>query len=141
MARSEIGFLIYNDSIDCKNLEESKQPGSRLKTPSFPVWVINCSGHHGVLFNTNSELLRNYLAERRLLTISYGIDQSFTAGSRNILLIFRFDLHYFSVGGNHLFMSIDTRYQDKQNDNRDNGKSDENTLIASSSIEKLIHTK
>ncbi|KAK6644532.1 hypothetical protein RUM43_000799 [Polyplax serrata] len=117
MARSEIGFLIYNDSIDCKNLEESKQPGSRLKTPSFPVWVINCSGHHGVLFNTNSELLRNYLAERR------------------------FDLHYFSVGGNHLFMSIDTRYQDKQNDNRDNGKSDENTLIASSSIEKLIHTK
>lgn len=65
MSRCDVGFLLYDESSDSKTLEESKQPGSRLKTPSFPVWVVNCSGHYGVLFNTNSELLRNYHAERR----------------------------------------------------------------------------
>lgn len=65
MSRSDVGFLLYNDRDDCKILEESKQPGSRLKTPNFPIWVTFSSGHYGVLFNTNSELLRNYHAERR----------------------------------------------------------------------------
>lgn len=65
MCRSDVGFLLYDETSDSKAIEECKQPGSRLKTPSLPVWVANCAGHYGVLFNTNSELLRNYHAERR----------------------------------------------------------------------------
>ncbi|KAJ8871092.1 hypothetical protein PR048_027396 [Dryococelus australis] len=64
LARSEVGFLLWEEGNDGK-MDESRQPGSRLKTPSMPVWVCCCLGHYGVLFNTNSELLRNYQAERR----------------------------------------------------------------------------
>lgn len=49
----------------------NKQPGSRLKTPNLPIWVTLCHGHHGVLFNTNRELLRNYHAERRYAISSF----------------------------------------------------------------------
>lgn len=64
--RSEVGFLVWDECTDGK-VAETRQPGSRLKTPSLPVWVSSCAGHYGVLFNTNRELLRNYHAERRYL--------------------------------------------------------------------------
>ena len=60
LVRSEIGFLVHEGDG-----QQNKQPGSRLKTPSLPIWMTLCLGHHGVLFNTNRELLRNYHAERR----------------------------------------------------------------------------
>lgn len=62
--RSEVGFLVWDECADGK-VAESRQPGSRLRTPSLPVWVSSCAGNYGVLFNTNRELLRNYHAERR----------------------------------------------------------------------------
>jgi hypothetical protein len=64
--RSEVGLLVWDECTDGK-VAESRQPGSRLKTPSLPVWVSSCAGNYGVLFNTNRELLRNYHAERRYL--------------------------------------------------------------------------
>ncbi|XP_068976530.1 inactive ubiquitin carboxyl-terminal hydrolase MINDY-4B isoform X3 [Bombus flavifrons] len=60
LVRSEVGFLVHEGDGQL-----NKQPGSRLKTPNLPIWVTLCHGHHGVLFNTNRELLRNYHAERR----------------------------------------------------------------------------
>lgn len=63
--RSDVGYLVWDDTGDSEMDESSRQPGSRLKTPSLPVWVVNCSGFYGVVFNTNRELLRNYHAERR----------------------------------------------------------------------------
>ena len=60
LVRSEIGFLVHDGEG-----QHNKVPGSRLKTPSLPIWVTLCLGHHGVIFNTNRELLRNYHAERR----------------------------------------------------------------------------
>lgn len=60
--RSEVGFLVHESDN-----QASKQVGSRLKTPSLPIWVTLCLSHHGVLFNMNRELLRNYHAERRYL--------------------------------------------------------------------------
>jgi hypothetical protein len=66
LSRSEVGFLVWDECPDGK-VEESRQPGSRLKTPLLPVWVSLCTGHYRVLFNTNQELLRNYHAERRWL--------------------------------------------------------------------------
>lgn len=64
---------------------QSRNPGSRLKTPGLPIWVwflmpffvikywfifyhfqvTNCMGHFGIIFNSNRELLRNYHAEKR----------------------------------------------------------------------------
>ena len=64
MVRSEIGFLVHDVEGPA-----TKVPGSRLKTPSLPIWLTLCLGHYGVLFNTNRELLRNYHAERRYVTL------------------------------------------------------------------------
>ncbi|KAF4519316.1 hypothetical protein B566_EDAN005256 [Ephemera danica] len=59
LTRSDVGLLVHDDN------SENQIPGSRLKTPSVPVWVTYASGHYGVLFNTNKDLLRDYHAERR----------------------------------------------------------------------------
>ncbi|XP_063224611.1 inactive ubiquitin carboxyl-terminal hydrolase MINDY-4B [Bacillus rossius redtenbacheri] len=108
LARSEVGFLLWEEDQDGK-MDEARQPGSRLKTPSVPVWVCCCLGHYGVLFNTNSELLRNYQAERR------------------------FDLYYYTCGGNMSVLSVDTRCSADTREARDD--------MGMPSLEKLIHTK
>ncbi|PSN30665.1 hypothetical protein C0J52_26881 [Blattella germanica] len=114
LTRSEVGFLVWDECTDTK-VEESRQPGSRLKTPSLPVWVSSCAGHYGVLFNTNRELLRNYHAERR------------------------FDLHYYTCGGSHSLLSIDTRYnEDGSAIGKESGRDDYGTACP---LEKLVHTK
>lgn len=59
LTRSEIGFLYYEEEMG------ERDPGSRLKTPTLPIWVVFCLGNFGIMFNTNRELLRNYHAERR----------------------------------------------------------------------------
>ncbi|XP_075235790.1 inactive ubiquitin carboxyl-terminal hydrolase MINDY-4B-like isoform X2 [Lycorma delicatula] len=110
--RNEVGFLIFEEKVD----EESRVPGSRLKTPSLPVWVISCLGHYGVIFNTNRELLRNYHAERR------------------------FELYYYSCGGSYSTMTVDTR---QSTDEADGLEVQEEELVISTNnnIEKVIFTK
>lgn len=107
LSRSEIGFLMYEE-----NINDSSPPGSRLKTPTLPIWVVFCQGHFGIVFNTNKELLRNYHAERR------------------------FDLIYYTCGGNQCQLSVDSRnsFSTKQN-------TDESTSTLTANLEKLIHTK
>ncbi|KAJ4438075.1 hypothetical protein ANN_14014 [Periplaneta americana] len=112
LTRSEVGLLVWDEYTEGK-CEESRQPGSRLKTPSLPVWVSSCTGHYGVLFNTNRELLRNYHAERR------------------------FDLHYYTCGGTHSLLSVDTRYNEDEM-HAGSGKEDFSTAPP---LEKLVHTK
>ncbi|XP_024879613.1 inactive ubiquitin carboxyl-terminal hydrolase MINDY-4B isoform X1 [Temnothorax curvispinosus] len=109
LMRSEVGFLVHESDSNI-----GKQPGSRLKTPSLPIWVTLCLGHHGVLFNTNRELLRNYHAERR------------------------FEIQYFTCGGSHATLTVDTRA------NETSGGSDAATMetadIAATPLEKLIRS-
>ncbi|XP_033333724.2 inactive ubiquitin carboxyl-terminal hydrolase MINDY-4B isoform X1 [Megalopta genalis] len=111
LVRSEIGFLVHEGDAQI-----SKQPGSRLKTPSLPIWVTLCHGHHGVLFNTNRELLRNYHAERR------------------------FEVQYFTCGGSHATLTVDTR-SNSDNDSEFDGPSKELTDMAATPLEKLIRSK
>ncbi|CAK9819009.1 Probable ubiquitin carboxyl-terminal hydrolase MINDY-4 [Anthophora quadrimaculata] len=111
LVRSEIGFLVHEGDGQL-----SKQPGSRLKTPSLPIWVTLCHGHHGVLFNTNRELLRNYHAERR------------------------FEIQYFTCGGSHAILTVDTR-SNSGNDSELEGPSKECPDIAATPLEKLIRSK
>ncbi|XP_043251480.1 inactive ubiquitin carboxyl-terminal hydrolase MINDY-4B isoform X1 [Colletes gigas] len=111
LVRSEIGFLVHEGDG-----QVSKQPGSRLKTPSLPIWVTLCHGHHGVLFNTNRELLRNYHAERL------------------------FDVQYFTCGGSHATLTVDTR-SNSGNDSEFEGASKECMDIAATPLEKLIRSK
>ncbi|XP_011050265.1 PREDICTED: protein FAM188B2 isoform X1 [Acromyrmex echinatior] len=110
LMRSEVGFLVHESDSNI-----GKQPGSRLKTPSLPIWVTLCLGHHGVLFNANRELLRNYHAERR------------------------FEVQYFTCGGSHATLTVDTRA------NETSGGSDAATMetadIAATPLEKLIRSK
>lgn len=101
----------------------SRQPGSRLKTPAYPIWVTCCCGHYGVLFNSNRELLRNYHAEKR------------------------FELHYYTCAGNCVSMTVDNRAQDfcpmtalqRQTSSGKPDKHDEPTNA--SPLERLIHCK
>ncbi|XP_053997356.1 inactive ubiquitin carboxyl-terminal hydrolase MINDY-4B isoform X1 [Hylaeus anthracinus] len=111
LVRSEIGFLVHEGDG-----QTTKQPGSRLKTPSLPIWVTLCHGHHGVLFNTNRELLRNYHAERL------------------------FDVQYFTCGGSHATLTVDTR-SNSANDSEFEGSSKECMDIAATPLEKLIRSK
>ncbi|XP_073948945.1 inactive ubiquitin carboxyl-terminal hydrolase MINDY-4B isoform X3 [Choristoneura fumiferana] len=112
LSRSPVGLLVwYGNEDNAKNNVNQQHPGSRLKTPAMPIWVTSCSGHYGVLFNTNRELLRNYHAERR------------------------FDIHYYTCGGCHVLLNVDTRSHD---DSAGPMRSDD---ISATPLEKLIHTK
>lgn len=102
----------------------ARQPGSRLKTPALPIWVTSCCGHYGVMYNSNRELLRNYHAEKR------------------------FELHYYTCGGNYLLMTIDNRSQEDDAAYGNAVGSGNNSSISSSRdesiaspINRLIHTK
>lgn len=113
----------------------ARQPGSRLKTPNYPIWITLCAGHYGVMFNRNPELLRNYHAESR------------------------FDLYYYSCSGREIVMTIDNRsYNDqatgmlerqvssiestslsgKPKEDKDEIKEE---LAVNTPLQKLIHTK
>ncbi|XP_042873507.1 inactive ubiquitin carboxyl-terminal hydrolase MINDY-4B-like, partial [Penaeus japonicus] len=84
LKRAEVGHLVWQRS-------ENKWPvnvGSRLKTPTLPIWVVRSDDSYGVLFNPNRELLRDYHAENR------------------------FDLYYYSSANNQnksTIVTIDTR--------------------------------
>ncbi|XP_063546708.1 inactive ubiquitin carboxyl-terminal hydrolase MINDY-4B isoform X2 [Cydia strobilella] len=112
LSRSPVGLLVfYGNEDNAKNNANQQYPGSRLKTPAMPIWVTSCSGHYGVMFNTNRELLRNYHAERR------------------------FDVHYYTSGGCHVLLSVDTRAHD------DIAGPMRNDDISATPLEKLIYTK
>lgn len=64
LARSEVGLLVYYEETSTP-AQITQIPGSRLKTPSYPIWITCAKGHYGIVYNTNRELLRNHLAERR----------------------------------------------------------------------------
>lgn len=68
LARSEVGLLVHYEETSTP-VQITQIPGSRLKTPSYPIWITCAKGHYGILFNTNRELLRNHLAERRYKAI------------------------------------------------------------------------
>uniref|UniRef100_A0A1B0A2I0 Ubiquitin carboxyl-terminal hydrolase MINDY n=1 Tax=Glossina pallidipes TaxID=7398 RepID=A0A1B0A2I0_GLOPL len=84
LKRCTIGLLLWEtENSQCALV--SRQPGSRLKTPNYPIWITSCAGHYGVMFNRNPDLLRNYHAESR------------------------FDLNYYSCSGREIAMTIDNR--------------------------------
>ncbi|EDX10054.1 GD14293 [Drosophila simulans] len=85
LKRCMIGLLLWD--IESAS---SRQPGSRLKTPNYPIWITSCTGHFGVIFNKNPDLLRNYHAESR------------------------FDVNYYSCSGHQILMTIDNRTYNEQ---------------------------
>ncbi|XP_004522494.1 inactive ubiquitin carboxyl-terminal hydrolase MINDY-4B isoform X1 [Ceratitis capitata] len=90
LSRCTIGFLLWDNENSQPSVAAARQPGSRLKTPNYPIWITSCCGHFGVAFNRNPELLRNYHAESR------------------------FDLNYYSCSGHNVFMTIDNRVYNEQ---------------------------
>ena len=62
IGRNDIGFLLW-EKDQCRT--EKWQLGSRMKTPTLPMWVTKVNGQLGVLFNPNKELMRSYHAENR----------------------------------------------------------------------------
>ena len=60
--RNDIGFLAWYKN---ENLNKNLKVGSRLKTPSLPIWVTCVNDQWGVLFNPNMDLLKSHSAENR----------------------------------------------------------------------------
>ena len=60
--RSDIGILVW-DKDDERTSRYNL--GSRIKTPTYPLWVTKCNEMMGVLFNPNKELMRSHNAENR----------------------------------------------------------------------------
>ncbi|XP_064112362.1 inactive ubiquitin carboxyl-terminal hydrolase MINDY-4B-like [Macrobrachium nipponense] len=79
MAKAKTGLLTRGEIglLEWEKQEGKKQyinvVGSRLKTPSMPVWVVRSGEFYGVLFNPNRDLTRDYHAENRFdLFFHYG---------------------------------------------------------------------
>ena len=60
--RNDIGLLLWDKDM---SRTARWQLGSKLKTPTLPMWVTRVNGQYGVLFNPNRELMRSYHAENR----------------------------------------------------------------------------
>nr|NP_648447.2 uncharacterized protein Dmel_CG14142, isoform B [Drosophila melanogaster]AAF50083.2 uncharacterized protein Dmel_CG14142, isoform B [Drosophila melanogaster] len=90
LKRCMIGLLLWDIESASAAVNQSRQPGSRLKTPNYPIWITSCTGHFGVIFNKNPDLLRNYHAESR------------------------FDVNYYSCSGHQILMTIDNRTYNEQ---------------------------
>ncbi|EDW19268.1 inactive ubiquitin carboxyl-terminal hydrolase MINDY-4B [Drosophila mojavensis] len=90
LKRCMIGLLLWDIESTSAAVNQSRQPGSRLKTPNYPIWITSCTGHYGVIFNRNPDLLRNYHAESR------------------------FDVNYYSCSGHQILMTIDNRTYNEQ---------------------------
>ncbi|KAH8411192.1 hypothetical protein KR222_010057 [Zaprionus bogoriensis] len=90
LKRCMIGLLLWDVESASAAVNQSRQPGSRLKTPNYPIWITSCTGHFGVIFNRNPDLLRNYHAESR------------------------FDVNYYSCSGHQILMTIDNRTYNEQ---------------------------
>jgi hypothetical protein len=55
-----------------------------------------------------------------------------------MLVVFRFDLHYYTCGGSHNLLAVDTRYNEDELCGKQAGREDFSTAPP---LEKLIHTK
>ena len=62
IGRNDIGFLLW-EKDECSTQKWGL--GSRMKTPTLPMWVTKVNGQIGILFNPNKELMRSYHAENR----------------------------------------------------------------------------
>lgn len=74
------------------------------------------------MFNSNRELLRNYHAEKR------------------------FELHYYTLAGNYMVMTVDNRTQTENDTVSSNNAGNSNNTVSrddgtTSIITRLIHTK
>lgn len=118
LGRAQVGLLVYDGENE--HLKgNSRQPGSRLKTPATPVWVTSMCGHYGVMFNSNRELLRNYHAEKR------------------------FELHYYTNAPAYISMTVNNQPQEEKNAPKQEESEDGDAKRDDSStpIDKLIHCK
>ncbi|XP_023304601.2 inactive ubiquitin carboxyl-terminal hydrolase MINDY-4B [Lucilia cuprina] len=142
LKRCAIGLLLWENESGQLNSAVARQPGSRLKTPNYPIWITLCAGHYGVMFNKNPELLRNYHAESR------------------------FDLYYYSCSGREIAMTIDNRVYNEQaagmlenqqsssentsitarpskeeNFSKDESSAAKDETTVNTPLQKLVHTK
>ena len=60
--RNDVGFLAWHHT---ERVNKNLSLGSRLKTPSLPIWVTWIEDSWGVLFNANMDLLKSHSAENR----------------------------------------------------------------------------
>ncbi|XP_050726307.1 inactive ubiquitin carboxyl-terminal hydrolase MINDY-4B-like isoform X2 [Eriocheir sinensis] len=71
LQRAEVGLLVWKRQDGDKGTA-----GSRLKTPSLPIWVTRCNDSYGILFNPNRDLIRDYHAENRFDLYYYSSNSS-----------------------------------------------------------------
>lgn len=56
----DIGFLVYSKEA---HVMKTLKVGTRLKNPSFPIWLICSNDNWGVIFSPNADLLNQFTKE------------------------------------------------------------------------------
>ncbi|XP_042221215.1 inactive ubiquitin carboxyl-terminal hydrolase MINDY-4B-like [Homarus americanus] len=77
VTRAELGLLAWKREEGCDQIKI----GSRMKTPTLPIWISRCNDSYGLLFNPNKDLLRDYHAENRFDLYYYSCNSSQTAAT------------------------------------------------------------
>ncbi|XP_075210879.1 putative ubiquitin carboxyl-terminal hydrolase MINDY-4 [Lycorma delicatula] len=75
--RSDVGFLSIQEHF------KIFQVGSNLKTPKYPIWIVNSENHFTVIYSDNMKLVSDWRAERQFCIRHYDSMQN---GSEEVKL-------------------------------------------------------
>lgn len=128
MIRSPMGLLVWLGNDD---KTATLNPGSRLKTPIVPIWLIISGEQSGVLFGEDKGLLRDYQAENRFKFTRSIVNCKIAFKKRHSMLS-RFYLNYYTSShqqATHVSLKINNRAKEDDSDNAPTG------------LEKIVRTK
>ena len=60
--KTDVGLLVWNKDV---NVNKTLKTGSRLKTPTLPIWITCVNDNWGVLFSPNIDLMKSQSYENR----------------------------------------------------------------------------
>ena len=67
----DIGFLVYSKEA---HVMKTLKVGTRLKNPSFPIWLICSNDNWGVIFSPNADLLNQFTKEYGHKRVVYNVN-------------------------------------------------------------------
>ena len=110
------------------------QVGSRLKTPSLPVWVVCAEDNWGVLFSPNVDLMNaNNMENRWTLAIHDTCHYS--------IILFRITLHYYSGSRHFNHLKRDTLIQITSDVEDPDPEKDRSDISGGFCLKKAIQSK
>ena len=111
------------------------QVGSRLKTPSLPVWVVCAEDNWGVLFSPNVDLMKANNMENRWTLNTRTIHAIYS------IILFRITLHYYSGSRHFNHLKRDTLIQITSDVEDPDPEKDRSDISGGFCLKKAIQSK